>query len=282
MIEVNALVKLRDNKEQLTYAERKLAEYILQHPEEIPSYSISQLATLCGVSDATVLRLCKDLGFTGYRQFVVSVTSGVVGSKGEVMDTYAEIVPGDSVETIMRNVAGNNCRSIEDTLSVLDVQLVKQAVSYLHHAKKLAFFGLDLSNLVCLDMARRLTWLNYHCEAQMDVRMQYVAAAQLLPLDAAVIFSNSGRTEEMVKIANIVKRSGAKLIIVSRYQKSPLADLADVCLIYSTPQINNFSVVTGSLIAMLTIVDMLLYCLMSGDYDRVAALVKTRAEINHP
>lgn len=53
----------------LRRSEKQAADYILEHMEQIPELSIDRLAGNAGVSQPTVLRMLKSLGFSGYRDF---------------------------------------------------------------------------------------------------------------------------------------------------------------------------------------------------------------------
>ena len=77
-----ALLKLQERMESLSLTQKKVAQFIITHPEEVPSCSIAQLAEKSGASEATVLRLCKMLGYQGYRQFIVAITAEISNTTG--------------------------------------------------------------------------------------------------------------------------------------------------------------------------------------------------------
>ena len=56
----------------LTNTEGKIANYVLEHYDEVLNYNISELAENAGVSDASVVRFCKNLGYKGYQDFKVN------------------------------------------------------------------------------------------------------------------------------------------------------------------------------------------------------------------
>lgn len=281
-LEERVLLKLSGALKSLTQAEKRMAEYILAHPEEVPTCSIRQLSERGGVSEATLLRLCKTIDCDGYRQFVVGVTTELAGRSTGREPRYVDIRPGDDIETIMQNVSYTNRRSIDDTLGVLDAAAVKQAVALLHHARKIDFFGLGASNMVCMDAEQKFARINRLCGMHIDTHSQFIAAALMTPADVAVIVSNSGDTEEIVKITRLVRETGAQIIAISRYGKSFLAEHADVALLFSTPEVTIRSGAMGSRIAMLTIIDILFSGVASLEYDRVEPYLNRTKKIFHP
>src|SRR6476620_2562482 len=140
MINDNILIKIRDMKDSLTPVEKLVAEFILENTEEVPHLSIKRLAQMSKTSDASVLRFCKTLGYSGYRNFIVSISASLGSMDEEQKDQYTDIQPGDDISIIISNVSRNNCKSIEDTLSILDRNEVERAVKALIRSQRIVFF----------------------------------------------------------------------------------------------------------------------------------------------
>lgn len=64
------LEKLREEK-LFTSHEKTVADYILEHPRQVPSMSAEELADASYTSKATIVRLCQKLGLTGYQEFKI-------------------------------------------------------------------------------------------------------------------------------------------------------------------------------------------------------------------
>ena len=63
------------------------------------------------------------------------------------------------------------------------------------------------------------------------VSQQLMSAATMEEGDAAVIFSYSGATKDIVEIAKQAKESGATIISITRFQKSALTEYTDILLL---------------------------------------------------
>lgn len=264
----NLLLKLRERKDGLTPVEIRIASYVLENPEEVPRLSIRQLASASRTSDASVLRFCRTLGFQGYRDFIVSLSS-CLGSKEEDSGQYTDIQPGDDLDSIITTVARSNCRSIEDTMRVVDREEIARAVELLRQTDRVDFFGMGASGLVCMDACQKFMRINKMCHAYTDGHSQLTAASLMTRENVVVMISNSGKTAEIVDALGPAKKNGAKIIAITRFRKSPLADQADVALSISTPEISIRSGAMGSRIAMLSLVDILFIGVASADYDKV-------------
>ncbi len=274
----NILIKIRDMKENLTPVERMVAEYILANTEDIPHLSIKSLAKLSKTSDASVLRFCKTMGYSGYRSFIVSISAALGSMDDERKDQYTDIQPGDDLDTIIANISRNNMKSIEDTLSVLDRGEVARAVKALRASNRIVFFGIGASGLVCQDGEQKFSRINKMCHSYTDGHSQLTAATLLGKGDVAIFVSNSGNTLEIIETLEIAKKNNATTVAITKYNKSELADKADILLGISTPEITMRSGAMGSRIAMLTIIDMLFAGVASAEYQSVKKyLTKTHS-----
>ena len=265
----NILIKMRDMKESLTPVEKLVSEYILANLDEIPHLSIKQLAQLSKTSDASVLRFCKTMGFSGYRSFIVSISASIGSMEDEQKDQYTDIQPGDDLTTIIANISRNNMKSIEDTLSVLDRGEVARAVNALQASNRIVFFGVGASGLVCKDGEQKFSRINKMCHAYVDGHSQLTAATLLGKGDVAIFISNSGNTSEILEALDIVKKNGAQIIAITKYNKSELADKSNIVLYISTPELTIRSGAMGSRIAMLNVIDILFAGVASAEYQNV-------------
>lgn len=265
----NILLKLREKKDTLTPVERLVANYVLENTFDIPKLSIKELAKRSQTSDASVLRFCKTMGYGGYREFIVSISTALGSMDENVKDQYTDIRPGDDLNTIIANISFNNCKSIEDTLSVLDKNEVARAVALLRKTNKVDFYGVGASALVCEDAQQKFARINMMCHAYTDTHSQLTAATLLNSSDVVVMISNSGSTEDILDALEVARPTGASIIAITRYTKSPLADNADIVLSISTPEITIRSGAMGSRIAMLNIIDILFAGVASAEYQRV-------------
>ncbi|MDR0270713.1 MurR/RpiR family transcriptional regulator [Paenibacillus sp.] len=264
----NILIKIREMKDSLTPVEKMVAEYVLQNLEEIPHLSIKNLAQLTKTSDASVLRFCKTMGYSGYRSFIVSISASL-GSMEEQKDQYTDIQPGDDLAVIISNTSRSNIKSIEDTLSVIDKNEVDRAVQVLRKSNRIVFFGIGASGLVGIDAEQKFSRINKMCHTYIDGHSQLTAATLLEKGDVAVFISNSGTTTEILESLEIAKKSGATIIAITKYNKSELADKANIVLNISTPEVTIRSGAMGSRIAMLTVIDILFAGVASAEYKNV-------------
>lgn len=268
-------------KDSLTPVEQKVAISILENPGDIPKMSIKMLSNRSGTSEASVLRFCKTMGYSGFRDFIVSITSTLAMTNEDNTEekAYTDLQPGDKTSVIIQKISKSNIQSIEDTISVLDINEVDKAVESIKKARRICFFGIGASNLVCSDAVLKFLRINMECFTWEDSHQQLVMATLLVPEDVVILISNSGNTKEIIDILDVAKKQKAKIIGLTRYSKSILAQKADILLNISTPEISIRSGAMGSRIAMLTVIDILFSCVASSDYDKIKKFLKSTRDI---
>ena len=63
---------------KLTYREKKIAEYLEKIQEGFLTDTITEFAEKAGVSDATVVRFCRHIGYKGYQDFKMHMAQDLV------------------------------------------------------------------------------------------------------------------------------------------------------------------------------------------------------------
>lgn len=263
----NPLLKIKAIFNDFTPVEQKVAEFILYNPSKVPAMSIKELAVASKSSDASVMRFCKALGFSGYRSFIVGLTLAIADNE-EDTGLYTDIRPGDSVKSVIRNIFRNERQALTDTENILKTTEVEKAVAILGSSEAVHFFGIGASGLVCLDAVQKFRRIGVSSYAHTDFHDQLTSAALLGSKDACVLFTYSGKTKEIQLILKLLKAQNCKIIAVTKLRKTNLLKGADVYLNVLTREVTMRSGATGSRIAMLSLVDILLSCVLSTDYDK--------------
>ncbi|CAH0121042.1 putative HTH-type transcriptional regulator YbbH [Paenibacillus sp. CECT 9249] len=273
------IVSLREALQSLKPMERKVAEYILQHPSEVVHLSVQKLAELAEVSEATIVRLAQSLHYKGFQELKLKIAADLARNK-ELKDTYQEIQMEGPVASLIDSVSHNNMRSIQDTLSVLQADQVERAIEHLTHAGKIALFGVGASAVIAQDFKQKLTRINRWCESAYDFDSQATIAANLREGDVAFGISYSGRTEDIVQSLTIAKESGTTIVSLTKFGSNPVSELADIRLFTSSLEQSIRSGAMASRIAQLNVIDILFVGVARNNYEEnIMSLEKTRQAV---
>ena len=229
MPEINAFEKISNAYYSLTAAEKKVADYVIIHQQESQYMSISELAEACGVAEATISRFARRLNYKGYNAFKLAVAHSTAGrSAGNPLS--GQVLAEDGVSDVCQKLFAANVDAMEQTLSLLRPEDVTAAGDLLERADKVLCMGQGGSMVMAQEAAHLFSTAFGKYFAVTDSHMQAIAATQLGPRDVILYFSYSGATRDMVENCLLARERGAKVILVTRFPKSPGASCADVVL----------------------------------------------------
>ncbi len=261
-------LKLKESINTLSNSEQRVAKYILENPDRISSVTISELADICSTSKSAVVRMCKSLGYKGYKEFSMMLISDLANGNQEQFQ-YTDILLCDNLEDIARSVCMNNIKSIENSLSIIDLKEYQKAIDAMLAADRIDFYGVGHSGLVALDAQNKFLRINKTSVVCTDPNVQILAASGLKKGDVAVMISYSGEAKDIIDNIDIVKDTGATVISLTRYGRNTISDKADIKLFISSLETLIRSGATGSRIAQLTAIDILYHAIISKEYPNI-------------
>ena len=219
---------LQQRQSELTKSGRAVADYLMQHADEAQYLSISSLAKECKVAEATVFRFCRALGFEGYHEMRIALAqANVTGSP----DSQHEPGPDASTAVLCDRASTLFLTAINGTQSLLKPESIDEASQLLHSARQVFCFGQGGSMLLADDIWARFAGLSTKFRTSGDSHLQLVTASLMAPGDVVLFVSYSGATRDMMETLRTAKNAGAKVILLTHYEDSPGAALADVVLL---------------------------------------------------
>ena len=218
---------LQQRQGQLTRSGHAVADYLLQHADEAQYLSISSLARECNVAEATVFRFCRALGFDGYHEMRIALAQA---NATGTMSSQRELQPGASTETLFEHASARLFTAINGTQNALSAEAVDEAARMLREAKQVFCFGQGGSMLLANDICARFASLSTKFRTSGDSHLQLLTASLMNEADVVLFVSYSGATRDLMETLRTAKAAGAKIILLTHYEDSPGASLADVVL----------------------------------------------------
>jgi DNA-binding MurR/RpiR family transcriptional regulator len=269
---------LREILDSCTDAERKAADRILAEPRAAVFCTISELARQAGTSAPAVVRLCKRAGLSGYRELQLLLTRDLYAPEEQSeIEAAFEFDSDRSAEEIASNLLDRTKEALDRVLSIMPIQTYEEAAAAIGKARSVATFGSGASGIVAYDLALKLLRVGIPCSHSFDPGVQITAACGLGPADIAVAISYSGSTEANLRAAQEAKKSGARLIAITRLGTNPLSRIADLILPVpaSEPIVRLGTSVSRS--SQLLVVDILYGILVSRSTERSLPLIERSA-----
>jgi DNA-binding MurR/RpiR family transcriptional regulator len=255
--QTTCLPLLRSSYNGLTKSEQKLADYILKNPSDVMHMTMSELADATSSADATVFRFCQKLGFSGF-QGLKQALAGDLFSPAESLSQ--EVGPEDTPQEITRKVFQDMIDALQTTGKMLDYRALEQAMDIISRANRVDAYGYGGSGVVAQDIAHRFMRFGMDVHAYSDPHLQIASASLLKPEDVVIAISHTGASIDLLKVLEMARSRGSKIILITSYLKSPATKLADVVLTGMARETNYRSEAMASRLVHLAILD----CLYTG------------------
>lgn len=256
------LTRMQVHEPSFTAVERRIADALRANGRELVGLPVEEMSSRMGVSQASVVRFCRRLGYSGLREFKLALAAEV---RGETKTVMASIAIDDGYDDIARKVTAAAQRALSDSLDVLDRSSLEEATNALVHAKRIQIFGVGGSAPIAQDAHYRLARLGLPVSVQTDAHLQPVVAARLGPDAVAFVVSHTGRSREPVHVIEEAKRAGATTILLTSFANTPAARWADTILLTATGATAPWGGMAPLRVAQLTVIDMLCVAIAGRD-----------------
>ena len=255
-------------------SEKRVADWLFSHSGEILPYSISDLASMCESSEATIVRFSKRLGCTGYQDLKIALAR-----EHEKKVIAPTITAGDDCFSIFEKVCNDVYMSLERTKKTLSSDALNAAVRAIATSGRIVLIGLGSSAQVAEDASNKLLRAGYNSVAYADTHMQAIAVSQLRPGDTLIGISQSGASKDIVESIKVARSRGARTIAITSREKSPIARNSDIVLLTDTDETRHSALGLNSHLARIVVIDSLCYKLVYENADRVERIGEGEAEL---
>lgn len=248
------LEKIEKQYVNLTKKEKQIALYILQHPNEIKTSTITDLAVKIGTSPALITHFCKKIDNISFMDLKLEISS--------VREQEENIVKSNLVAD---HISEFYYHVIERTKRDLTVELVDSVLEKIKNARRIYIFGVGSSGLSALELQQRLMRMGMNSTCVTDSHMMLMNSSIITEEDLVIGISISGETIDILQAVRLAKLRGVSIIGLTAFSESELAKLSDVYLLaYNSTFVNNERFV-NSQFALMYVIDILSMKLLEDD-----------------
>lgn len=282
------LLKTLSEREKFSAVEQNIIKYILDNPKEIVNMSIRELANKTFTSSAAIFRLCQKCGLKGYTEFKIKFISEVNRTSDfendelekPIRDLHRPINGKDDVKSVVRKMAFLQIEAIEETKNEINYKQLERVADMMNAAGQIVFFGFDLNYYISQSTVYHLVQTGKPAVVYETVNNQVAKAIMFKKEDVAILISRTGENKNLIRISQVLKRKGAKIILLSASRDTSLDKLCDE-FIYIANVIDYLSM--GGVIFSVGcryILDVLFGILLSKNYKSVEKFVGEFETVN--
>lgn len=217
---MNYIYLIKEHYPLLTKSEKKVADLILDSGKAIIYSTMSDIKEKTTVGDATIIRFCQKLGFSGFSDLKIEIAKEDFSKKKEY----------PSSEKYYDIIATHLTEALYSTAHLLDEKKLDKAIQLISQAKNLYIFGVGSSGNTSLDLESMFLRVGVQAKAVLDPHFQAQVASLMEEDDVIIAFSLSGKTKDTFDSVEIAKKNGAKILAITNYLHSPIGQTADVVL----------------------------------------------------
>ncbi|MCL2222966.1 MAG: MurR/RpiR family transcriptional regulator [Oscillospiraceae bacterium] len=264
-------IKMRELLNTASDAERAILKYMLKSPKDVLSKSVHEVAAITYTSSASVVRLCKRLGFDGYKNFRLSLAYELAFQSKGFEEEKDEISGFNTLPEIVDKITQRAIVSLEDSKKLMDFDTLEKAVELTCKSNTIAFFGIGASLHAARDGYFKFMRVGKSCVMNEDWHYQLVQARNMTNNDVGIALSYSGQTSEVIECIKAMKQNDVPVITMTRYAPSAIAQMSDcpLYLVANEPLFRRGAM--SSRLSQLNMIDILFSAYVSRNYDSCMA-----------
>jgi len=226
---INGKVFLKINSAfiHLGKAEKRVATFVKNYPEEVIKLPINVLAEKVGVSVSTIIRLCRRIGINGYTDLKIDITRDLALNYKK---TYSEINSNDSIPLLLNKVKQLFSQTISNTFKILSISALKEAYLNIINSDSVLIIGAGGTAALAKLLNHKLLKLEINSQWSDDFSLIPLLINKIGKNDILFVLSHSGSTNLVYDAVVMAKKKGCKIIILTNYLQSPMAKKSDIIL----------------------------------------------------
>lgn len=201
----------------LSSSEIDVLKYIDSNKKVVLDCSIQELSKQTFISTATIMRLCKKMGLTGFSELKYILREKI---KEENINVNGK--------TSLSKIIDKTMFEITQSSNLINKDNIESVVELLLSNKNIHFFAKGLTSTAFKYVSKHLLTCNRLNICYEDTHIAYLAAERMTKDDVLFVASLSGTTKQIIKMVQIAKSRGATIVAITNIENNIIAELADI------------------------------------------------------
>lgn len=263
------LIEKLQNCKHLSASQQAVVHFLLEHKAAVENMTIEDIAKNVYTSPATLVRLSKNLGYTGFNQ----LKHDFVEEQKYLSQHFISIdanIPFHERENMM-SIAGKISslvkETVDDTLSLINYQDLVAAVNIIEKSDKIHLSAVSFPLLMGQNFQLKMRRVGKNVEITDLVGEQLYTASIIQKNDCGIIISYSGETPMPCDMMRLYKKKKIPVIAITSMGSNFIRNHADVSLTITSRE-KLYSKIAGysSEFSIKLILDILYSCYFRNHY----------------
>ncbi|MCE0493686.1 MurR/RpiR family transcriptional regulator [Vibrio salinus] len=240
--------QIRERYSQLSKRLKQVAEYVLDNAQSTAFDTVAVIADNAGVPPSTLIRFANAFGYSGFnemkqlfRKNLLEETTSYTDRVRLLKELDEDIEPADQPSTILHEFSRANSQAMHNLALQIAGEDLSKAVDLLVKAKSVHVIGLGRSFSVASYLAYALRHLNNRVFLVDGLGGMFREQVNMIESeDVLIAVSFTPYAKEAVIATEAASKVGAKQLIITDSQISPLASMSDICFYVKEAEVDGF------------------------------------------
>ena len=226
--EVKPMILDISQENKYTETEKEVIDYLMNHLDLLEELSINDLAKKTYTSNATIIRLCRKTGYSGYKALKVDLIKEREANKYivESVDYTTPFQFNETTEEIMKNMFSLYQESIKQVYSSLDIDVLKSMAYEIIHKKRIFLFSYGDTQTTVINFTNKLVKVNIFPTLATQFGEERHISKRMNKDDYALIISYRGQ-ERLLECVQTFDKNHVRIGLITANKKNVLMPYCD-------------------------------------------------------
>ena len=221
------------NHQNFTPTEQSINTYILENIHSIAKMSIQQLALATHSSNAAIIRICKKIGYKGYKDFKLALAIELESQKfiNHSVDFSTPFYQSENYYEIINDISSLYKETINIVQAQLNINHLERISQLIINSQRIFIFAIGDSRITAMTFINKLMKINIYPILATENYAEIAMAYNMTPHDCAFFMTYNGTNNQFKTCAQILKRKNIPMITITANKNSRLVDYSDICIV---------------------------------------------------
>lgn len=227
---MNLMETVKQSLNTMTRSEREVAGYYFGHVHDFAFFTLDKIAAAVGTSTTSVLRFCRRLGFSGYKDFQQAV-QGQLHRQPDLLDKFQRTQTASAGDALLSDTLRQDLACIENTFRELPYDRICDAVERIARAKRVFTFGMKESFALAHYAFSRFATVRGEVHLlSAGFNGDVESVLDLTQDDVCLVYLFHRYTKQALSVLEILKKQKVSVILVTAAPYDAVADYTTVLL----------------------------------------------------
>lgn len=277
---MNCLIRIRQRYPDLAQSDKKLAEFLLEHPDRARHLSSQQLAAEAGVSQSSVVKFAQKMDFKGFPAMKLAISEALASNPNPYSIPVHNKIRGDDPLRVVGEKLINEYQSaMHASLDVNSEEKLLESVCLLRNARRIILTGIGASGLVARNFGWKLMKIGINAVVEQDMHALLATVQAMEPGELLLPISYSGERREINMAVDETLRVGGKVLAITGFTPNALQQRASHCLYTIAEEQATRSAAISSTSAQMMLTDLLFMALVQQDLEHAPGRIRHSEEL---